>query len=130
MSKEDNRGMIDAYQQMLQDGTAFKEVDTSMLTSPSMSEAEGAGAGEHIKSEPLGDKIETPDGEEYHNDYSDYDSVMEQRINKFRQKTSGAGTGKLERKGKSRLVMLEKKVAQLEQAMMLIMETHEQLLDG
>lgn len=131
MSKEENRGMIDAYQQMLKDGTAFKEVDIGMLTEPDISEASGVATRDVIpEANPLGDKVETPE-RQYHNDYSEYDSVMEQRINRLRQKTSGrnTGTGTLERKGKSRLALLEKKVAQLEEALMLVMETHEQLLE-
>jgi hypothetical protein len=132
MSKEDNRGMIDAYQKMLNDGTAFKEVDTAMLTEPSITEAGGTRGEEDTPEQPLGEKVETPE-HEYHSDYTNHDSIMEQRINSLRQKASsggsGGGGGELVKKGKSRLVLLEKKVEQLETAMILIMETHEQLLE-
>ncbi len=124
MSKEQNRGMIDAYQKMLQDGTAFKEVDTTMHNYPSLAEAEGA----VNPSEPLGEKVKTPEGRTYHNDYTEYDNVMEQKVASLRAKMGKASGGQSKPDNK-RMKILEKKVATLEEALALVMETHEHILD-
>ena len=76
MSKEENRKMISAYEQMLKDGTAFKEVDLTMHTQPDVSEATGA------RGEPINTQIsDNPMGQPLNDDgddapYSEFDSVI------------------------------------------------------
>ena len=130
MSRPENKGMIDAYQQMLEDGSAFKEVDMTMQTEPDLTEAQGAEVIDNTKSEPLGQKVKSPE-HEYFNDYSEHDSVMEQRIAKLRQKAGLKSTKKVGKivSSKQEIKALKKRVALLEEAMQLVMETHEQLLE-
>jgi predicted nucleic acid-binding Zn-ribbon protein len=124
MSKEENRGMIDAYQKMLQNGSAFKEVDMRMDEAPSLGMAERG----------LGDAVDTrvveqeQEQEQNFTDYSEHDSVMQERINSLRNKMNGGGGTRNSGSPQQELISLKKRVAKLEEALMLIMETHEKLI--
>lgn len=134
MSKEDVKKIRSAYESMLEDGSANKKVDMSMVTEPSVENIESG----------LGDKIEAAqsamtkkdDGiieEEHHNDYTEHDNYIDQRMNSLKTKLS-------EKKGAPRIKIgaltranqeissLKKRVEKLEEALMLVMETHEQLI--
>ena len=130
MSREENRGMINAYEKMLQDGTAFKEVDLTMHQEPDISVASGNREDTppiQLTDNPLGEVVN-----ENENDYSEYDSVMEQKMSSLRSKMkSGGGRksgGTITTPTQKELIALKKRVTQLEEALVLVMETHEQLL--
>lgn len=121
--------MISAYEQMLKDGTAFKEVDLTMHTQPDVSEATGA------RGEPINTQIsDNPMGQPLNDDgddapYSEFDSVMEQRMNSLRSKIRGKSGGTSTSPNQNReITSLKKRVARLEEALSLVMETHEKLL--
>jgi hypothetical protein len=126
MSVEDVKKIRNAYEQMLKDGTAFKEVDMSMMVEPDVSMAQGS----------LGDKIETPSKpkeepvNERNDDYTEHDNYMQQRINSLRAKMKGGG--RVNESGNSNMakevMALKKRVQKLEEALMLVMETHEKIL--
>lgn len=126
MSKEKNRGMIDAYQKMLNDGSAFKEVDLTMRENPSISEAE-SGLGERTSGRSSGRSEEPNDIVEEDIGYEQFDSEMERRISSLRNKM-GKGKGNPSTTGNREISSLKKRVAKLEEALMLMMETHEKLL--
>lgn len=136
MSKEENRKMISAYEKMLQDGTAFKQVDMTMHTEPDMSEATGSRGGEPINTQisdnPMGEVIDESGGgqNEYVDEgYSEFDSVMEQRMNSLRNKVRGRSGGTVTSPNQNKeIASLKKRVARLEEALALVMETHEKLL--
>lgn len=138
MSKEENRKMISAYEKMLQDGSAYKEVDMTMHTQPDVSEASGARETRetethHISDNPMGEPLEEYEDNRINNgdaDFTHFDSVMEQRMNSLRSKMDAGGvkrTGKL-KTPKQEIAALKNRVAKLEEALVLVMETHEQLL--
>jgi len=130
MSKEDVKNIRSAYEKMLEDGSANKKVDMSMLVEPDVTTIEG-----------LGDQIEKPvqqqpkeevnDDTDY-TDYSEHDNYMEQRINSLRKKMNekkGIKTGgTLKTKTSREIDALKKRVEKLEEALMLVMETHENLI--
>jgi len=126
MSVEDVKKIRSAYERMLQDGTAFKEVDMSMMVEPDVSMAQGS----------LGDRVETPSKpkeepvNERNDDYTEHDNYMQQRINSLRAKMKGGG--RVNESGNSNMtkevMALKKRVQKLEEALMLVMETHEKIL--
>jgi hypothetical protein len=129
MSKQENRKMISAYEKMLVDGTAFKEVDLTMHTQPDAADIEGMGAssplGEHEPINENDNNIVEDDG------YGEFDSIMEQKMNKLRQKAGRGGTSTGGGGNPSKELMgLKKRVAKLEEAMILIMETQTTLIEG
>lgn len=133
MSKEDVKKIRSAYESMLEDGSANKKVDMSMVVEPSVENIESG----------LGDRIEAAESsmtkkddvieEEQHNDYTEHDNYIDQRMNSLKTKLS-------EKKGAPRIKIgaltranqeissLKKRVEKLEEALMLVMETHEQLI--
>lgn len=132
MSVNENKGIISAYEKMLKDGSAFKEIDMAMLTEPSVASAEHG----------LGDKIDTPqgmvNGKEFQDqpmgqpmeedaNYTEFDNNMEQRIASLRNKMKG-GKSTNENIGNRELLSLKKRVKRLEEALILVMETHEKIL--
>jgi hypothetical protein len=135
MSKEKNRNIINAYEQMLKDVSAFKEVDLTMHTEPDLGEATGARGGEpipQISDNPMGQPIN--EYEEDSGNYSEFDSVMEQRMNSLRNKMQGKKGGTRGNSGgtvtisQKEFISLKTRVKRLEEALTLVMETHEQLL--
>lgn len=128
MSKQENRKMISAYENMLKDGTAFKEVDLTMHTQPDMADAQGMGAsplGEHEPINENDNNIVEDDG------YGEFDSIMEQKMSNLRQKAGkGGGTRGTGGNPSKELTVLKKRVAKLEEAMILIMETQTTLIEG
>ena len=131
MSKEENRKMISAYEQMLQDGTAFKQVDMTMHTEPDISEASGARGGDpipQISNNPMGQPV-GDDNIVEDDSYSQFDSVMEQRMASLRNKVRGNSGGTVTSPNQNKeIASLKKRVARLEEALALVMETHEKLL--
>ena len=132
MSTEDVKKIRSAYEQMLEDGSANKEVDMSMMVEPDVKVAEGG----------LGDRTETAQPsrtekdvvrEEEHNDYSAHDSYIDQRMsslkNKLTEKKNSPRVkiGALTRANND-IASLKKRVEKLEEALMLVMDTHEQLI--
>lgn len=137
MSKEENRKMISAYEQMLKDGSAFKQVDMTMHSQPDIAEATGSRGGEPINTQisdnPMGQPLDEQydDGGGYRNNdqYTEFDSVMEQRMNSLRNKIRGKSGGTSTSPNQNReIASLKKRVARLEEALALVMETHEKLL--
>ena len=132
MSSQENKGIISAYQKMLEDGTAFKEVDLTMHDRPDMSVATGnkQDAPIGISENPLGDVVN--EHEDNVNNYTEFDSAMEQRINSLRNKMDGGGVrktgGTIAKSPQQEIISLKKRVKKLEEALMLVMETHEKLL--
>lgn len=134
-SKAENRKMISAYEKMLKDGTAFKEVDMTMHTEPSVAMAEG-GLGERVNEQDIGTRDVRPavDEESFideNTDFSAHDDFMQQRIDSLRRKmgkTNESGTRGNPSNTNKEIISLKKRVAKLEEALMLIMETHEKLL--
>lgn len=127
MSREDNRKYMNAYEKMLKDGSAFKQIDMQMSESPSVGDLERG------DSAPLGNKVNERRNDnqivdDNDGDYSEFDSVMEQRMNKLRNKagmskniSSGGGINK-------EIQILKSKVKKLEEALMLVMETQTKLI--
>ena len=125
MSRKENRGIIDAYQKMLNDGTAFKEVDLTMHSEPDMGLATGA-----VSDSPLGDRVNENDRDSNiveDDGYGEFDSIMEQRMNKLRNK-AGVGGRSSGSGGNSEIISLKKRVKKLEEAIMLVMETQTKLI--
>ena len=124
---------MNAYEKMLQDGSAFKEVDMTMNTGPNLDEAQGAG-------NSLGERVDNTQEQkeqvqDLHTDFTHFDNHMEERINSLRNKMKNgevqvkSKVGKLMTPTQKRIVELEKRINKLEEVMLLIMETHEQLLE-
>lgn len=136
MSKEDVKAIKSAYEKMLEDGTANKKIDMSMMVEPDVSTIEGLG--DQIEDQSPFPRERQPEQEQEqeqfdHTDYSKHDSYIEQRISSLRNKmnekkgikTSGGGALS---KANREIASLKKRVEKLEEALMLIMETHENLL--
>ncbi len=119
-----------AYEKMLEDGSAFKEVDMTMISEPDVGAAEG-GLGDKInetKPTPSG-PVKDPDSFiDDNTDFSQHDSVIEQKMTSLRNKMSGVKSKKVRDTESKRIAILERKVQELEEALMLVMETHEQLI--
>lgn len=117
---------LTAYEKMLKDGSAFKKIDMNKIQ-----QQQYAGAGGAVE-EPLGEPVQenkTTGLEEEDIDWSDVDAGMQKRMNALREKIKGGGAIKQEPIQESKeIYRLKKRVAKLEEAMMLIMETHEKLL--
>lgn len=131
-SKAQNRKMISAYEQMLKDGTAFKEVDMTMHTEPDVAMADG-GLGERVDEQDIGTRDRQPVQDENsfideHTDFSAHDTEMERRIKSLRNKMKGNPTNENTGNSNAEIVSLKKRVAKLEEALILIMKTHEKLL--
>lgn len=107
----------DAYSKMLEDGSAFKEVDMSMHTEPNLAEAQGVGRG-------LGDKKKSNE----HTDYTKFDNHMEERMQSLRDKMNGKSTVKTNVDESKEILLLKKRIKKIEEALILIMKTHEELL--
>ena len=126
MSKKDNRKMISAYEKMLQDGTAFKEVDLTMHSEPSMVDAGGSAMlGEPINENDKDSNIVEDDG------YGEFDSIMEQKMSNLRQKAGNrTGGTRGTHNSNSEIMSLKKRVKRLEEALVLVMETQTTLIEG
>jgi hypothetical protein len=124
MSVEDVVKIKGAYEKMLQDGSAFKKIDMPLVMEPNLAEAEH-GLGDKVDNTQLKENNQ-PQEEEY--DWSAVDEAMQRRMNSLKAKMNDQSTGQLNSSDAKRITMLEKKVAKLEQALMLVMETHERLL--
>lgn len=130
MSVEEVKKIRSAYERMLEDGTAFKEVDMSMVVEPNISMAEGNTLGDKIEKRPTTSNPE-PVHETY-TDYSEHDSYMKQRIDSLRSKMKGGKStneGVIMSSTKKELIALKKRVKEIEEALMLVMETHERLIE-
>jgi peptidoglycan hydrolase CwlO-like protein len=117
---------ISAYEKMLKDGTAFKKIDMNRIAAQLYSQAEGG-----LVDKPLGDPIKENQNqnsglEEDHTDWSAVDEAMQRRMNALKEKMKGS-----EKKSTNELTeitKLKKRIEKLEEALMLVMETHEKLL--
>lgn len=130
MSVEDVKNIRSAYERMLQDGTAFKEVDMSMMTEPDVTIAKGG----------LGDKVDSPHPrkrqpeqeqiQERYDDYTEHDNYVQQRIDRLRAKMNGKRVNESDDVSNTskEILKLKKRVQKLEEALMLVMETHEKIL--
>lgn len=131
MSIEDVKKIRNAYEQMLKDGTAFKEVDMSMVVEPDVGIAQGSPLGDAINETPAPQKHIQPEVDD-HTDYTAHDSYMRQRIDSLRSKMrggSGTNEGVVMSSTKKELIALKKRVKEIEEALMLVMETHERLME-
>jgi len=128
-TKDENRGMINAYDKMLKDGTAFKDVDMTMNSNPNMAEAQGIGVQE--TSAPLGEVVNNGDDGDRDvvndNDYSKFDSVMEQKMANLRNK-AGMSSGRTNKTSNNEMEKLKRRVKKLEEALMLVIETQTKLI--
>lgn len=116
---------ISAYEKMLEDGSAFQKVDMTMDMEPNLSEAQGMG--ERITT-PQVSTVETHQSiQERSDDFTHHDNVMQQKINSLRSKMNGQGQIVSENTNLE-IAKLKKKIKQIEEALMLIMETHEKLI--
>lgn len=123
MSRDDNRKMISAYEKMLQDGTAFKEIDTSMVTEPDMAVATGA-LNDNPLGDPINDSINNRRSSNIVEDdgYGEFDSIMEKKMHELRM------SGK--KHSSNEFVSLKKRVKRLEEAMTLVMDSQTKLIEG
>lgn len=121
---------MSAYEKMLQSGAAFKKIDMTQHTMPSLAEASGGnrGIGEQVES-----NVNVQTEEERSDDFEEFDSVMEQRISSLRNKMNGGkGTpnvGKLMTPTQKEITLLKKRIEKLEEALIVIMQTQEQLFE-
>lgn len=116
---------ISAYEKMLKDGTAFKKIDMNRIAAQQYAQVES-----DLVDKPLGDPIKESikeNGlEEDHTDWSAVDEAMQRRMNALKEKMKGS-----EKKSTNELTeitKLKRRVEKLEEALMLVMETHEKLL--
>lgn len=125
-----------AYEKMLKDGSAFQQFDMKKIEAQKHKEASVAVAGNgNVPSAPLGDPVDKSVSEETHNsnlnyddtDWSDVDAGMSRRMLSLKSKINERKAAVVNGENK-RIVVLEKKVKKLEKALMLIMESHEQLM--
>ena len=125
-----------AYERMLKDGSAFKKFDMKKIEQQKHREESVAVAGNGtVPSAPLGDPVDASIPEETHNsdpnyddtDWSDVDAGMSRRMLSLKSKINERKSAIVNGENK-RLAVLEKKVKKLEKALMLIMESHEQLM--
>lgn len=117
-----NRNILNAYESMFEDGSAYKPIQIKQET-PTVSSAEGKGGGE-----PLGNILENnnrndDDGEP---DFSEFDRRMAKRVNGIRSRINEGGSN-----GSSEEIMeLKNRVKLLEQALAMIMATQTKLIEG
>jgi predicted nucleic acid-binding Zn-ribbon protein len=127
MSTDDVIRIKSAYEKMLEDGTAFKEVDMSMMTEPNVEQI--TGLGEEVVVPKERKQEQDPDRFiDEHTDFSHLDNAMEQRMNSLRAKMGGVKSKKVRENESREIALLKKRVEKLEEALMLVMETHEKLL--
>lgn len=123
---------ISAYMKMFEDGSAFKKFDMDKIAIQQYAEANmSANADGKDVSAPLGDiaqpnhKVNYNSGlEEDHTDWSVVDEAMQKRMNSLRAKMKG----KTNQNESDEIAKLKKRIKRLEEALMLVMETHEKLL--
>jgi hypothetical protein len=130
MSTEDVVKIKGAYEKMLEDGTAFKKIDMPIVMEPSLSEAEH-GLGDRMDSQPV---VENNQSQEREDDWSAVDAAMERRMNSLRAKANGqnnesTNVGPLVTPARKEIILLKKRIKRLEEALVLIMQTQEQLLE-
>ena len=132
MSTNDVVNIKSAYEKMLQDGSAFEQIDMRMNEQPDMgglgdvvTEKNNAPVTKHPSLEP-------EEGlQEDNTDFSDIDRRMSERLNSLRNKVKGGGgTPQQPQMGnpQKELLKLKIRIAKIEEALMLVMETHEKLL--
>ena len=117
-----------AYNKMFEDGTAFKPIHISQ-PSPSMTEAGGSGdspdnyIGEKLERDTTNqpDKPDKPEP-----DYSEFDSIMEQRVNNLRN--GGGDSNNSGGTNTNEINDLKSRVNLLEQALSLVMEQQKPLI--
>jgi len=134
MSTADVVNIKSAYDKMLEDGSAFKEVDMSQNTAPNLTMAEH-GLGDKVnesqpRQQPPQKQIDNDSFIDDNTDFSHHDSVVEQRMSSLRNKMKGGGisTKKSRARENKEIIALKKRVSKLEEALILVMETHEQLI--
>lgn len=118
--------MSNAYEKMLQNGSAFKQVDMTMSTKPNMMEAQGVG--ENINDLGKQVKKETKETKDDFTDYTEFDNIMESKVQALKNKMKGKKTNQPINESKE-ITSLKKRVKRLEEAMMVIMETHSKLVE-
>lgn len=120
-----NAEIISAYERMLQSGKANEKIIISQPTpdNPSGKAFGGGGFDDPLKvatgEEPIGKKINETDD----SDYSEFDSKMRNLI-EAKKKKAGITTPDVDEFSK-----LKNRVKKVEEALMLIMETHTKLLN-
>jgi hypothetical protein len=103
----------------------------SMVVEPDVGIAQGTPLGDAINETPKPHEHTKPEVDDY-TDYSAHDSYMKQRIDSLRSKMQGGkGTneGVIMSSTKKELIALKKRVKEIEEALMLVMETHERLME-
>lgn len=115
---------ISAYEKMLNDGSAFKHIDMKKIERDQYAEA-GRGTEINDGTNVLGDPIkENSKLEEDNTDWSAVDEAMQRRMNSLKSKMNK----KSNVNENIEIKKLKKRVAKLEDALILVMETHEKLL--
>lgn len=119
---------VTAYEKMLKDGTAFKKIDMNQIAAQQYAQADINAIGGGKIEKPLGDPIkENTNLEEDNTDWSSVDEAMQKRINSLRDKVS-ISTAKKSLNESKEIASLKRRVEKLEEAIMLVMETHEKLI--
>lgn len=119
-----------AYEEMLKSGQAFKKIDMKKIGRQLNAEAtRGASINErNVENELLGEEVPTNSKlEDDDTDWSDVDEGMQRRINSLKSKINDHKK-KTFIKENTEIEKLKKRVATLEEALMLVMKTHEELL--
>lgn len=118
-------GELSAYEKMLRDGSAFKKIDMQRIQNQQYAEVSSG------RDMPLGDPTPIRENqimEDDHTDWSAVDEAMQKRMESIRSKIDSKVEKKRQVKEANEIEKLKKRISQLEEAMMLIMETHEKLL--
>ena len=124
MSTNDVINIKSAYEKMLEDGSANRKVDMSMVVEPDVGTAEGLGDKVNETAQPRQPEQE----QDNHTDYTEHDSHIQGRIDSLRTKMNGVKSKKVRNNEAREIASLKKRVEKLEEALMLVMETHEKLL--
>lgn len=117
--------ILEKYEKMFEDGSAYQPIKLNQAM-PSVGEI--TGAAEEKPEIPLGDEVNKEVfTDDQHTDYTHFDSVMEDRVNAMRNGTPLNNNPNVNEQNKS-YQDLEKRVALLEQALSLVMETQTKLI--
>lgn len=116
--------ILEKYEKMFEDGSAYNPIH---LTQPTPDVSGVTGAVEEKSNVPLGQQVEKDVFMENQTDYSEFDSSMQNRIDELRSKANNNNPN-VSVQNNGDYEKLEKRVALLEQALKLVMETQTKLL--
>lgn len=121
----ENSKILEKYEQMFEDGSAFRPIHLNQPT-PDISSI--TGEVEEKPNIPLGQPVEKDVFmEDQHTDYSEFDATMQQKINEVRNKTHGNNPN-VSVQNNDEFAKLVRRIELLEQALQLVMETQTKML--